>query len=206
MYPQETSATSWFVPSLHKRRSRNSRPRPLFKIRFPQLADQTPNEHPFSCSGAPKLWSRHFLPPDLSRDNYPYPPPPLRNGSGWDGVTVITGPWIFVPTHFISMRLPTGKSMSSALMKHLHLCPMELLVFIFCSNNVPVRSPDTTTHTGRDTEWWGRGKSRHGSTFSKVRFVVFCLCPVDNNNWFCLQGIWRYNTIRLVEANNTRFA
>ncbi len=59
------------------------------------------------------------------------PPPPLLNGCGWDGVKVITGPWIFVPTHFISVRLPTGKSMSSALMKDLHLCPMDLLVLSF---------------------------------------------------------------------------
>lgn len=121
---------------------------------------------------------RPFLPPDLPGDNYPYPPPPLHNGSGWDGVKVITGPWIFVPTHFISARLPTGKSMSSALMKHPHLCPMELLVFILSPNMARMRSPDTATHIGQGTEWWGRGESRNGSTFTKVRFVVFRLRPL----------------------------
>lgn len=75
-----------------------------------------------------------------------YPPPFLLNGCGWDGVKVITGPWIFVPTHFISVRLPTGKSMSSALMKDLHLCPMDLLVFIFSPNMVSMRSLDTMAH------------------------------------------------------------
>lgn len=52
------------------------------------------------------------------------------------GVKVITGPWIFVPTHFISVRLPTGKSMSVALMKGLHSCPMDPLVFILCPYTV----------------------------------------------------------------------
>lgn len=36
--------------------------------------------------------------------------------------------------------------MSSALMKDLHLCPVDLLVFIFCPNMVSMRSPDTTAH------------------------------------------------------------
>lgn len=38
--------------------------------------------------------------------------------------------------------------MSSALMKHPHLCPMELLVFIFSPNMAPMSSPDTAAHTG----------------------------------------------------------
>lgn len=119
--------------------------------------------------------SRPSLPPDLPRDNYPYPPPPLRNGSGWDGVKVITGPWIFVPTHFISARLPTGKSMSSALMKHPHLCPMELLVFIFSPNMAPMRSLDTATHTGQSGE--GEENPEMGQVLP-VRFVVFRLHPL----------------------------
>lgn len=57
------------------------------------------------------------------------------------GVKVITGPWIFVPTHFISVRLPTGKSMSVSLMKGLHSCPMDPLVFIFCPYMVLARPP-----------------------------------------------------------------
>lgn len=82
-------------------------------------------------------------------------PPPLLNGCGWDGVKVITEPWIFVPTHFISVRLPTGKSMSSALMKDLHLCPMVLLVFIFFPNMVSMRSPDTVVHASYSmSNWW----------------------------------------------------
>lgn len=33
--------------------------------------------------------------------------------------------------------------MTSALMKDLHLCPMDLFVFIFAPNMVSMRSPDT---------------------------------------------------------------
>ncbi len=87
------------------------------------------------------------------------PPPTLLNGRGWEGVKVITGPWIFVPTHFISVRLPTGKSMSSALMKDLHLCPMDLLVFIFSPNMVSMRSPDTVAHVSYSM--WHRCMSAH---------------------------------------------
>lgn len=82
------------------------------------------------------------------------PPLPLLNGCGWDGVKVITGPWIFVPTHFISVRLPTGKSMSSALIKNLHLCPMDLFVFIFSPNMVSMRFTDTVAHVSYSMWHW----------------------------------------------------
>lgn len=82
------------------------------------------------------------------------PSPSLLNGCGWDGVKVITGPWIFVSTHFISVRLPTGKSMSSSLMKDLHLCPMGLLVFILSPNMVSMRSPDTVAHVSYSMWHW----------------------------------------------------
>lgn len=82
------------------------------------------------------------------------PSPPLLNGCGWDGVKVITGPWIFVSTHFISVRLPTGKSMSSSLMKDLHLCPMGLLVFILSPNMVSMKSPETVAHVSYSMGHW----------------------------------------------------
>lgn len=101
------------------------------------------------------------FPLDLPRDNYPYPPPFLLNGCGWDGVKVITGPWIFVPTHFISVRLPTGKSMSSALMKDPHLYPMDLLVFIFSPNMVSMRSLDTMAHISYSMWHWRTSAHSH---------------------------------------------
>lgn len=106
--------------------------------------------HVFSCHAFETFDVHRNLPSwPPQRQLYPaHPPtpPPLFNGCGWDGVKVITGPWIFVPTHFISVRLPTGKSMSSSLMKDLHLCPMGLLVFILSPNMVSMRSPDTAAH------------------------------------------------------------
>lgn len=114
--------------------------------------------HLFACSSCskplgPPQPSLLTSPETIIRTQQP-PPPPFLNGCGWDRVKVITGPWIFVPTHFISVRLPTGKSMSSALMKDLHLCPMDLLVFIFSPNMVSMRSPDTVAHVSYSMWHW----------------------------------------------------
>lgn len=44
--------------------------------------------------------------------------------------------------------------MSSALMKDLHLCPMDLLVFIFSPNMVSMMSPDTMAHVSYSMWHW----------------------------------------------------
>lgn len=44
--------------------------------------------------------------------------------------------------------------MSSALMKDLHLCPMDLLVFIFSPNMVSMMSPDTVAHVSYSMWHW----------------------------------------------------
>lgn len=51
--------------------------------------------------------------------------------------------------------------MSSALMKDLHLCPMDLLVFIFSPNMVSMRSPDTVAHVSYSMwHWYMSARSR----------------------------------------------
>lgn len=85
--------------------------------------------------------------------------------------------------------------MSTALMKHPHLCPMELLVFIFSPNMAPMTSPDTATHSGHGKHGEGEENLEVGQLLPKsgllcsvsVLWVAYLTIMLygDNSNLFC---------------------